>query len=277
VAVEPSAVLAAVGDNCIDRYVPAVRPDTVGGNALNVAVGLVKAGYPTMYLGAVGDDSEGRIIVDSARAAGVDVRALRVLDAPTGVTTVELRSDGDRVFLEEKYGASELYSVDDRDLELLTSCSWIHAANLTDAVTSIRSLAERGQPVSYDFSDRGDSALRARLCPYLDVAFFSAPMEDDAEATSLANAALRDGARLAVVTRGAVGSLALANGERFEQSALAVDAVDTLGAGDAFIAAFIAAQLEGVAVPNALRRGAESAAETCEMIGPWPVAKEGRT
>jgi fructoselysine 6-kinase len=79
---------------------------------------------------------------------------------------------------------------------------------------------------------------------------------------------------MAVVTRGAEGSVASVAGDIFEQPALSVEPVDTLGADDAFIAAFIAACLEEASIPEALRRGAESAAKTCEMIGPWPVAKE---
>jgi fructoselysine 6-kinase len=268
--------LAAVGDNCIDRYVPPERPDTVGGNALNVAVGLARAGHPTVYLGAVGDDSEGRFVLELAAAAGVDVSHVRILEAPTGITTVELRPGGERSFLDEAYGASEFFRLDDDGLELLDGCAWVHAAHLTGAAETIRRLGERGHRLSYDFSDHGDLELRAALCRHLHVAFFSAPDEDASAAAELAAAALAEGAQIAVITRGARGSLAAVPGERFEQKAKAVTPVDTLGAGDAFIAAMIAALVAGASIPESLRRAAEAAAKTCEVIGPWPVAKEVR-
>jgi fructoselysine 6-kinase len=268
--------LAAVGDNCIDRYVGSTRPATVGGNALNVAVGLAGAGYPTAYLGAVGDDADGRLIVETARAAGVDVSDVRVLAAATGVTTVELRPGGERVFLEEAYGASELYRIDEQALDVLSGRAWVHAANLSDAAAAVHELAARGQPISYDFSDRGDLQLRAALCPGLEVAVFSSPSDDESEAASIARAAVAEGARVAVVTRGGHGSLAAIGDDCFAQPALSGEPIDTLGAGDAFVAAFIIALLDGAAIPEALRRGAASAAQTCEMIGPWPIAKEVR-
>jgi fructoselysine 6-kinase len=264
-----AVALAAVGDNCIDRFVPPVRADSVGGNALNVAVGLARAGHAVVYLGAVGDDADGRLVVESAGAAGVDVSHVSVLEAPTGVTTVEVRPAGERRFLAEDYGASALYRLDPAGAEILRGCAWIHAANLGDASGAFGRLD--GRRLSYDFSDHGDDTLRAELCSHLEVAFFSAPDED---AAALARQALAEGARIAVVTRGAGGSLAASPAEVYEQEALAVEVVDTLGAGDAFIAAFIAGRVGGDSIPDSLRRAARSAAETCEMIGPWPLPKE---
>jgi fructoselysine 6-kinase len=268
--------LGAIGDNCIDRYVPPLRADTVGGNALNVAVGFVRAGHTARYLGAVGDDEDGRFIVASARAAGVDVDDVQVLPAPTGVTAVALLPDGDRRFLDESYGASALYRLDVEGLEQLRGCGWVHAANLAGAARAVRELAAAGHRLSYDVSDHGDDDLRRALCPALDVAFFSAPRVTDAEAYAIAEAARSDGAPLAVVTRGAAGSLAAGAEGHLLQEALPAEVVDTLGAGDAFISAFIASHLAAAPTQVALQRGAEAAARTCEIVGPWPTAKEVR-
>jgi fructoselysine 6-kinase len=268
--------LGAVGDNCIDRYAPPVRPDSVGGNALNVAVGFVQQRHPAAYLGAVGDDADGRLILETARAAGVDVDGVQILAGLTGVTTVELLPDGDRVFLDESYGASALFRLDEQGLERLHGCAWVHAANLGDAPDAVRALVAAGHDVSYDFSDHGDSALRAALCPHLRVAFFSAPTGAEADAAALAEAALAEGAPVAVVTRGAEGSLAATREGLFTQAALEVETVDTLGAGDAFIAAFVVALVAGAELGKSLRYAAEWAARTCQIVGPWPAPKEVR-
>jgi fructoselysine 6-kinase len=273
VAVGP-VPLASIGDNCIDRYVPAIRPDTVGGNALNVAVGFVQAGHPTTYLGAVGDDAEGRLILEAAAAAGVGVEGVRVLPEASGVTTVELQSDGDRLFVDESYGASALYRLDRAGVERLRGSGWIHAANLGGAVEAVRQLASEHENLSYDFSDRGDRELRNALCPHLRVAFFSSPDGTEADAAALAEAALADGAAVAVVTRGAAGSLASGSEGVLVQEALPVEVVDTLGAGDAFLAAFVAALVAGAPVGEALERAAGAAARTCEIVGPWLLAEE---
>jgi fructoselysine 6-kinase len=270
------ARLGTVGDNCIDRYAPPVRPESVGGNALNVAVGFVQQGHPAAYLGAVGDDAEGRLIIETARAAGVDVEGVRVLGAPTGVTTVELLPDGDRVFLDESYGASAMFRLDEQGLARLRGCAWVHAANLGGARAAVRALVSAGHDVSYDFSDHGDSALRAALCKYLRVAFFSAPIGAESDAVALAEAALAEGVPVAVVTRGGEGSLAASREGLFAQKALEIETVDTLGAGDAFIAAFVVALVAGDGLGESLRRATEWAARTCQIVGPWSTPKEVR-
>ena len=50
---------ATLGDNCIDRYLP-LSQAAVGGNAVNVAVQLARAGERCSYFGAVGSDGAGR-------------------------------------------------------------------------------------------------------------------------------------------------------------------------------------------------------------------------
>lgn len=271
-AVSPPA-LATVGDNCVDRYVNGGRAVRVGGNALNVAVGLGRAGYEVAYLGAVGDDEHGRLIRAEAGAAGVDVSRVKVLAAAvSAVTHVKLDGQGERQFLSEKHGASGLFRPSKEDLAFLSTRAWVHAANLISAVAVLPRLAARGVRLSYDFSDRADPAKLERLCLAVEVAFFSVPDGDERTAADRASDAVSRGSRIAVVTRGKEGSLAATANGVLAQPATAVDAVDTLGAGDAFIAAFIAATLEARSVADALRLAADEAAEACTHVGAWRTA-----
>ena len=89
---------------------------------------------------------------------------------------------------------------------------------------------------------------------------------------------IAEGARVryVLVTRGAEGSLAASRDGLVMQEALEVETIDTLGAGDAFIAAFVVALLGGADVGEALRHASEAAARTCQIVGPWPAPKEVR-
>jgi fructoselysine 6-kinase len=71
-----------------------------------------------------------------------------------------------------------------------------------------------------------------------------------------------------VVTRGRDGSLAV-SGSVHRQPPIPVTVVDTLGAGDAYIAACISALVEGAALETAMRQGAHAAARTCTHYGAW--------
>ena len=250
--------VACVGDNCIDRYIGDDQYDLPGGNALNVAVRL-----GADYYGAVGDDDEGRAIVDQARAAGVGVDGIEVRPGRSGVTLVEL-DHGERRFVLEEYGVAASYRVSADVAARLAGYRWVHLARQPDALAVAPGLRGSGVRLSCDFCDEWDSELASGLAPYLEVAFFSGDERAAAHAVEL-------GARIAVATLGDAGSAAHTTGGRFEQRALPAEIVDTLGAGDALIAAFIASTLDGGDARDSLRAGAEAAAEACGHPGAWPL------
>jgi fructoselysine 6-kinase len=249
---------ACVGDNCIDRYLGDEEYDLPGGNALNVAVRL-----GADYYGAVGDDDEGRAIIAKAHAAGVGIGGVEVRPGRSGVTLVQLEH-GERRFLLEEYGVAADYRVSDGTAIRLREYRWVHVARQPDAVALAPLLRAAGVSLSCDFCDAWDPAFAAQLAPHLEVAFFSGD-------GSAAVAAVQHGARIAVATLGDAGSIACTADGLVEQPALPTEIVDTLGAGDALIAAFIAATLRGADARDSLRAGAEAAADACGHPGAWPV------
>jgi fructoselysine 6-kinase len=252
---------ACVGDNCVDRYVGDASYELPGGNALNVAVRL-----GADYYGSVGDDEAGRMIVERAREAGAGVDGVLVRPGRTGVTLVQL-DGGERRFVLEEYGASADYRVSSDVAQRLAAYRWVHVARQPDAVAFAPALRAAGVPLSCDFCDAWDDAYAAELAPHLEVAFFSG--DGDAAA-----AAVERGARVGVATLGDAGSVAYVAGERIEQAALPAAVVDTLGAGDALIAAFIASALAGADVRESLRAGAGAAADACAHPGAWPPLRD---
>ncbi len=261
--------LACIGDNCIDRYLAPVRLATVGGNALNVAVGLARREHSVAYLGAVGADADGRSVVSAATSSGVDMSRVGVYEAETAVTLVELRPGGERVFVEERHGAGELYRPDDADMAFLDGCAWVHGAGLGERSDVLTRLD--GARLSYDFSSAHDPALLERLAPLLEIAFLSGADLDRERALQIARDAVDAGAGSAVVTRGGEGSLGW-NGKLVERTAEPVTVVDTLGAGDALIAAVIAARVRGSELGAALEAGSLAAAHACTHFGAWEAA-----
>jgi fructoselysine 6-kinase len=265
--------VASVGDNCVDRYVGAVSGRYAGGNALNVAVRLAQAGYASAYLGAVGDDENGRFILASLGEAGVDASHAEVRSGPSGVTIVRVEG-GERTFVSEEYGAAGSYCFVPAGLEFLEDRSWVHAARLSGASRALTLLADRGVPLSYDFTDHWDQTAAIELCPRLRAAFFSGSALGEEGARRLAEQAVERGARVGIVTRGAQGVVACVGDRLVTRAAEAVAVVDTLGAGDAFIAGYVAATLRGAEADEALDRGAREAAESCTHVGAWRLGEE---
>lgn len=255
--------VAAVGDNTVDRY--RGGPVLVGGNALNVAVQLSLQGVAVSYFGVVGDDEDGRMITRALRDRDVEISGLVAADGDTAVTEIARTADGDRVFVREEFGVTAAYRPSDADLARLAWFDWVHLGMVPDAPALVRRL-RRANPEVRISQDCAVSSGYAGL----DVAFCSVG-ENDAAPGSTADAAIRAGAALAVVTRGAAGALAKDRaGQEWRCAAIPIEVIDTTGAGDGFIAGFVAARLSDATVPAALEAGARSAARACVHVGGFP-------
>jgi fructoselysine 6-kinase len=255
--------VACVGDNCVDVLRSRGDVEVAGGNALNVAVNLAAMSRRVGYFGAVGGDRRGDLILASARGAGVDVAGVDRRDGPTGVTIVEHGPGGERIFVEEDYGVAAEHRLDGITAALLTEYRWIHLARQPDVdLLSARRGGSTAPRISYDAGDHTGSEELARIAPSVDVLFLST-VGSELDAYRLAEELQRTCGGVVVVTMGAKGAVALDPDGRFlTQAAVPVaEVVDTLGAGDAFIAGFIDAQLDGSSLGGALLAATAAGAE----------------
>ena len=262
----PVTIFATVGDNCIDRFLPPVGDCLVGGNAVNVAVQLAGLGCPVDYLGAVGVDPGGDAVSAALAANGVGTGRLRRFPGkPTARTDIEILPDGDRRFVFESFGACDGYRPDQADLQFLARMRHVHIGWLRGAVAFRRVLQASNAVVSQDLTVNNQPS---ELDPAgLDIAFGSAtPEAGEAESARF----LARGARLAVITLGAAGSLANDGRQLFRVAAVPTAVEDTTGAGDAFIAGFLEAHAKGLNIKDCLQRGAELGAACCRHRGGFP-------
>lgn len=254
--------IASVGDNTIDCYTDS-HELYVGGNALNVAVHLATLGMTSMYAGAVGADRFGELTTQSLERAGVSTDYLSQLCGSTSYSTIELHDDGEREFSEEMFGVSDDYFPDTRTIDRLATMDWIHIGMLRNATVLRHALAERGCRVSQDCAvSTGFDHLEIALC--------SRDGDTEAEALTLAETAVAGGAELAVVTRGAAGSIAFDGTNLWRQDSTPVEVVDTTGAGDTYIASFLASYVIDMPIADCMQSASDAAARTCAHRGGWP-------
>lgn len=263
---ERPARLAAVGDNCVDVINPGGRR-LIGGNALNVAVQFARLGGRSAYFGAVGADEDGvrvrRLLVEN----GVGVEHLVRRSLATAHTGIDIDLSGERRIASEDFGACAGYAPSEADLRAVLEADHVHIGWLDDRGALRRRLAAAGRSVSQDISV---NAAPDNLCVEgLSIAFASAP-GGHADAIRLARLLFSQGAGGVVVTRGAGGSSVFLGGFEAEIPAAPVRPVDTTGAGDSYIAAFLHSWLSGVSPEQAGHAGAAHASRACLHEGGFP-------
>ena len=235
--------LLGIGDNVLDdyRWRQELYP---GGNSVNVPV-LARRydGSTAAYIGVLADDGAGLHFASALREEGVDISRVRVMHGVSARNYIELDEAGDRHFVGNNGRETAQYQA----LLCLTPGDYAMMEQYDLAHTSIHSWLDayhpaisRRVPLSLDFSGEYDRVNIAQLCPLLRFAFFSGGAASEEEVRALARTALDAGARTVVVTMGVRGSYLLEQGREHRQECVRADVVDALGAGDAFIAAFLA-------------------------------------
>jgi fructoselysine 6-kinase len=271
--------ILGLGDNTVDTDAGSAM-QYPGGNAVNVAVMARRAGAEAAYLGCIGSDAAGALVRDALTAEGVDISCLRTRPGANARALISY-NDGDRRFLGSRPGVRAQYELDVADLDYVAGFNLTHSSIFSDLGSELPRIRAAAPLLSFDFSDRWTEKLLQRTLPRIDIAFLSAPDTDDADCARLLRDCLRFGVKLAVVTRGIQGATAIERSGEYHQPALPTTVMDTLGAGDGFIAAFLVAHLEGASLSAAMRAGAEMAAHVCTWCGsfghaaPWDGELEG--
>ncbi|WP_445503093.1 PfkB family carbohydrate kinase [Microvirga sp. G4-2] len=258
---------ATVGDNCIDRFMPPIGVSLVGGNAVNVAVQLSQIGLKTGYFGAVGPDEDGRRLLACFKDNSLSIDHVHILPGITAYTNIDVDEAGERTLAFEEFGVCRGYRPNDFDLQTLLQMRHVHIGWLDDGGALRRTLSASGVSVSQDISVNTDAHHLG--IEGLDIAFASAG-EDLDQAEQVLNNLLSRGPRLAVVTCGSRGSMA-SDGTCIRRTGIKpVKVVDTTGAGDSFIAGFIAGFSTGQDLQSCLELGRDTAAEACCHVGGFP-------
>jgi len=231
-----------------------------GGCANNTAIGLAKLGIDVGAVGRIGTDKFGDFVLQTLNDNHVDTRGV-VRDAKTNtsVTFVTVASDGERSFL-HYMGSNGIFSEADVDFNLIRASKILHVAGsfvmpkLDGEPTAhiLRTAREAGVVTSLDtvWDTSGNWLKTLEPClPHIDV--FLPSIEEAKQLTGLdsppdiARFLMDYGIHTVGLKMGDRGSYVRSGTEEFYVPAYEVDVVDTTGAGDAYVAGFLAGTVMG--------------------------------
>lgn len=268
---------------------------TFGGAESNVAIGVSRLGGKAAWVGRLGADTTGDLIVRELSAEGVHVHVTRDAEVPTSLMMKSRpRPGATSVSFYRRGLAGSRLQVEDLPLEAIRAASVLHVTGIsavlsdTTRATVLAAIDEAraaGVLVSFDVNHRAslvaDVAVAARH--YRDFAaradyIFAGDDEaeiltGETENEAQLGALLAFGARAAVVKLGEHGALGgTAEGEVVPIAAISVNAVDTVGAGDAFVAGFLTESVRGLSLTERLQTAVACGAFACLVNGDWEAA-----
>ena len=236
-----------------------------GGPAATAAVALARLGASVGFCGVAGDDEAGERVRESLEREGVDVRWLRVLPTAQTAQSSIIVSGESRAIV--AWPATEP-SVGDVPLG---ASRWLHAdqSGFAPVQKALRATTDARPRLSVDAGNplpSGDLAGVDLFVPSVSSLLSRYPGSADRE--TAIDAALRDGARAVVATDGSGGAYLrdAGEGETRGVAGFAVPVVSTLGAGDVFHGALLAALVAGDELPDAVRSANAVAALSCRAL-----------
>src|SRR3954470_3502072 len=270
------------------------------GGPMNSAVALGKLGDDVHFLGRISTDAFGRQLREHITRAGVELDLATESSQATSIAVVSLDEEGVASYTFHFTGTANFgWQMD--DLPTLASDDWLHIASLScvvspgaevllDWMTTVRS------GVSYDINVRPTVITEpveywAKVQPWLravgrrqgivkasdeDIKFLARAAGGADPLEVAAGWVEQYGLGLAVITLGPGGGVAIEPGGAVTRvPGFPTEVVDTVGAGDTFMAGFLEAHVrQGLPLEDCLRRGAAAASIVCARQGAQPPTTE---
>ena len=243
-----------------------------GGSAANTAVNLRLLGHSSAFMGNVGTDRNGKYLIHDLHRSGVDTRGVNVVAGETGVAIVLVNRKA-QVEVVEMLGVSEPVTWVDADL--IREAKALHMTSCDpESLKRAASIARKaGLLVSFD-PGRSTSRLGYRklsqLLKYSDYLIIN--RHELTHLTGIRNTikAARKITKkfgLTCVIKAGKEPVIVEGRDSFKVKPFRVKAVDTIGAGDAFSAGFLAGLLEGKSLKESVRFGNAAAAAKVMLPG----------
>lgn len=249
-----------------------------GGKGANQAVAAARLGAAVTMVGRVGDDARGMVLLAALGAAGIDCLVVRDADRSTGAALIEVDSAGQNSIAVAP-GAN--YAVDATQVDVAVqrlSSGDVLLLQLEVPVPAVEQAIVAGE--QHGARVVLNAAPAGRLAPDVlrladtvivneieaSVLFGHQVADVDSARQALIDAN-RDGLRQAVITLGELGTVVAVNGDVVAVPPQPINPVDTTGAGDAFVGAFVAALSEGIDYCEAARLGNAAGAAAAMVRG----------
>ncbi|MBQ9092328.1 MAG: fructoselysine 6-kinase, partial [Anaerotignum sp.] len=250
--------VAAVGFCCADIY-ENLNEWYPTGNGIDWGIHLQRMGVPVSVISVVGNDAYGEEMKRTLQGEGMDISHLRTEEGDTCITRMELRNGTDRVHLDSIDGVMETYAINKEEFDFVAKHDMFHTDLFGNVLSHLPAWKEAGVKILMDFSVfTKDPEYHCKdIFPYVDYVFFSADGIKKEELQDWLKEIHAFGPELVVATLGEEGSLCYDGEQFYSYGIVETEVVNTVGAGDSYIAGFTYGILQGWDIPACMENGAK--------------------
>lgn len=233
------------GDSVFDDYFEQ-KIMYPGGNALNFSVYATELGVDSGFLGIFSDDMAGDYLKEITKQRKIDTSMCKTIEN-SATQTCRIRLNGnDRIFCSDHDFENQVPFIkfDSSLRPYMDSFDLVHVGCYCDAHNDIKDFQLHHACVSYDLSNEGSTLQKeyySKICPYVDFIIFSSDLSVE-HTKELMVEMYQLGCPNIIATRGTKGQI-FYNGSFYYGACKKVNAIDTCGAGDSFLTAFLVSAL----------------------------------
>ncbi len=232
-----------------------------GGAPANVMAAMAKLGAKTAFIGKAGNDMHGRFLKETLDNCGIDSTGFILSDDYfTTLAFVDVKENGEREFsFARNHGADKMLSINDIPFDIISNSRILHIGSISltaepcrsATMCAVREAKRANCVISYDpnyrdslWSGKQEAVSQMRsMLKYADLVKISEEetelMTDESDYEKAAEALLRQGVKVAVITLGKLGAYVRTSDGGQIVKGFRNKALDATGAGDAFWGGFL--------------------------------------
>lgn len=270
--------IAFIGDLTIDKYIQSgeIR---LGGAALNGAIWARKLGAKPSVVTTVGTDNPGKEMIKKLKKEHISKTHLQIKHGNTSSIEINLSENGDRSYGVWDPGTLENYHLRPKDINYLIDMDAIvvtiypQFAHILSELSLVKKNISNPPLVVINFGDlkefHQDLSVVEDVLPYADFCVFGLDKDADETLINALKSMAKTGSTKMLITLASHGSLAYDKTDTYVQIAKQVEVVDTTGAGDAFLSAFLMTYIKSTTIQDALQSGTDLASEVIGRLGAY--------
>lgn len=259
-----------------------------GGSSMNVALNLHKQGIESSFISAVGDDDNGKELLNYLASNHFSTDLIQVnTELPTSTVVVQLDENHQATYTIKQPVAWDDIQLTDNNIEAVKQADALVYCSLTcrgeQSRKTILSLLNIAKTKIFDINLRApfyEKELIGELLTHADILKINEDeivwVRDAFELTGntdeqiLKQLSVQFNIEVICLTLGDKGAYVLKEGKLFKHSGYKVRVADTVGAGDAFLATFIACYLQGYPMEATLDNACKVGAFVASQAGANP-------